>query len=213
MPKTAASGEAIESMSMDEFKQHVVDFIGNNSLNEAELGQCVLHLQKANGWKSTGKSSLNKALGVPVNQTYRDTIKGHFSNEVIVSIEHDVATYSLSPVALEQYMKRTQNSVANQPQSQLTVSDFDLLICSLIGDRVVLSSVLGVFIRQYKRTNQWPDVGKSRSMPDSDFLKNNLIALRSKNIFLNQLRLSAWAFEPNLDSKIKLDLRTLLSKA
>ena len=160
MPKTAASGEAIESMSMDDFKQHVVDFIGNNSLNEAELGQCVLHLQKANGWKSTGKSSLNKALGVPVNQTYRDTIKGHFSNEVIVSIEHDVATYSLSPVALEQYMKRTQNSVANQPQSQLTVSDFDLLICSLIGDRVVLASDLGVMIRQYQRTNQWPDVGK-----------------------------------------------------
>ncbi|MEE2647979.1 MAG: HNH endonuclease [Candidatus Thermoplasmatota archaeon] len=164
------------TMTMDEFKELVLNLIGNNSIRSSELGQRIIQYQKENGWAETGIAAMNKALGKPSTQTYKKTIGQVLSNEVTYEGLSGGAKLSLTQAGLSLInsgdsqtginetmdpQKLESNPNENDETPTMTMDEFKELVLKLVGRNTVRLSELGQRIIQYQKENEWIQTGKS----------------------------------------------------
>ena len=107
--KGAANTEISQKVpkSTDDFKQIIMQAIGEDEVSSTFFGSKIIKYQKMNDWSETGKKAFNTRFGFPKNQSYKAIISTELSSEIEISGEGAAVTYkrkSVSQSSLERYL-------------------------------------------------------------------------------------------------------------
>jgi len=186
--KGAANTEKSQKVlkSTDEFKQIIMQAIGEDEIRSSLFGSKIIKYQKTNDWSETGKKAFNTRFGFPKNQSYKATISTELSSEIEISGEGaDVAykrtsasetlTISSSSKGAVKKASAKAKGAANTEISQKvpkSTDDFKQIIMQAIGEDEVSSTFFGSKIIKYQKMNDWSETGKKAFNTRFGFPKN-----------------------------------------
>ena len=164
--KTKSSSANEQKNTSDvEFKEMVLQAIGDGEIRSSKFGNNIIQLQKQNGWKDTGKEAFNTRFGLPKQQKYKVTLSEKLSEFVEVSGEGSFVAYKKKHQVISKRgkvptEKTSSNELQVNPNQSRGKIDFKEMVLQAIGDGEIKSSKFGINIIQLQKQNGWKDTGK-----------------------------------------------------
>ena len=186
--KDAANTEKSQKVlkSTDDFKQIIMQAIGEDEIRSSLFGSKIIKYQKTNDWSETGKKAFNTRFGFPKNQSYKATISTELSSEIEISGEGADVAYKRTSASETLIISSSSKGAAKKAPAKAksaantetiqkvrkSTDDFKQIIMREIGEDEVSSTFFGSKIIKYQKMNDWPETGKKAFNTRFGFPKN-----------------------------------------